>query len=258
MLELDPRLSLLGFGVGILVGLTSVGGGSLLTPLLVLVFRIPPVIAVGTDLAHAAITRIFGGLQHWRQGTVELKVALFLALGSVPASVLGVMVLGSVQRRDPYLANEVVTKFLVVALILAAVALLVRRPFKVTLADGGKTILHRARRVLLILIGAGVGLFVGLTSVGSGVLIFPALALLFPWATAKLVGTDITHAALLTLAAALAHGSIGNVNLALTLSLLLGSVPGVLLGSRLCVWIPDKALRPFLCLLLVGLAVRLA
>jgi uncharacterized protein len=251
---LDPRFSLVGFLIGFLIGLTGMGGGSLMTPVMILVMGVKPVIAIGTDLAYGAITRVAGSAVHLRQNTVHRRSAYFLALGSVPASVLGVGVISAIRRTHPELVNVFLMRSVAWALIVVA-AVLLGKPLLMRLAGTwGLRLTPDWRDDLqdmgdkhpwaLSLIGAVVGFLVGFTSVGAGSLIIVALLFLYPrWQSRELVGTDVFHATILVSAASLAQLAAHNVNLQMMFSLLVGSLPGVLLGSRLVVRFPDQLVR---------------
>ncbi len=244
-----------GFGVGILIGLTGIGGGIVMMPLLILGFGFSPSVAVGTDLAYAALTKLAGTWQHWRQGTVEKRLVRDLALGSVPASLIAVQLLSWMRQHDALLAERWLERAVGMTLLLAAGLLLQR-----VLGKRPGT-LHRVSapygRARVIAIGAIGGFLVGLTSVGSGSLILALLALEVSLPPERLVGTDIAHATLLLGVAALAHLRLGYVNPIAVGLLLVGSVPGVLLGSRLTLRVPRHALQAGLAGLLTILAVRL-
>jgi uncharacterized membrane protein YfcA len=250
----DLRFSLIGLLIGFLIGLTGVGGGSLMTPVMILVMGVKPIIAVGTDVVYGAVTKIVGGAAHLRQGSVNRKVAYWLAAGSVPASLLGVGVTSYIKHRYPGLVDGFLMQSIAWALIFVAMMLLMK-PLLLSLARragmGGnenwrEDILALGDRYpwALTLIGALVGFLVGLTSVGGGSLVIVALFFLYPrWNSVDMVGTDVFHAAVLGGAASLAQLGAGNVNIAMMLSLLLGSIPGVLLGSRFAVGFPERYLR---------------
>lgn len=251
---MDPRYSLLGLLIGFLIGLTGMGGGSLMTPLMILLMGVKPLVAVGTDLAYGAVTRLVGGAAHLRQGTVHRRTAYFLAAGSVPATVVGVGLISQIKRADPTFVNVFLVRSIAWALILVAVVLLAK-PLLMDLAprlglrasaDWRDDVMSLGDRYPLILsaIGAVVGFLVGLTSVGAGSLIIVAMLFLYPrWEAKDLVGTDVFHAAILVSAASIAQFVSGNVNVPIMLSLLVGAIPGVLLGSRLAIGIPEHVLR---------------
>jgi len=235
-----------GLGVGILIGLTGVGGGSLMTPLLLLVGGYSPTIAIGTDLAYGAVTKTLGGWRHLRAGNVDLRLSRYLAYGSVPGSLLGVLALerlGAAYGDDfaPYLLAAVA-----VALALAAAATLYRslfRPGLVAKERDSAMLQRRVSRLATIAIGATLGFVLGLTSVGSGALIGLALILLYKLRPHRVVGTDVFHAAVLLWTAALAHLAAGNVDFLLMATILVGSLPGVMIGTSLVPLVPVAALR---------------
>lgn len=238
------------FGVGMLIGLTSMGGAALMAPFLILIVGVPPVTAVGTDLAYGAVTKIVGAAVHLRQGTVDLTVVKRLASGSIPGGLAGALVVVLLPRitRD---AERYVQRAIGVLLVLVAVILLARMiALFPKMAPSPKQLqfLHNRGTVIW---GAVVGFCVGATSVGSGSLLAPFLLLLFPYATAKVVGTDVCHAAVLVSVTGLAHAVSGGVQWNLVPVLLLGSIPGVLLGSRLATRIPARPLRTGLAALLL-------
>ncbi len=256
---MDWTISLLGLLVGLLVGCTGIGAAALMTPLLILVGGVRPVIAVGTDLAYGAITKAVGGAVHYRQRTVDVTIAKHLASGSVPMALVGV---GCIRWMMGGTRNEAVDHFvsqaLGLALILVSLSLLLKRLPRC----GSVPPIHSGhsgqQRMLTVILGAGIGFLVGLTSVGSGSLIAAALVTVYPQLPLRrVVGTDIFHATFLTAAAGLAHLGLGNVNLPLLGQLLIGSIPGVWLGSRLAVRLPERLLRPVLACLLLGVGFKL-
>ncbi|MGI8827061.1 MAG: sulfite exporter TauE/SafE family protein [Chloroflexota bacterium] len=251
---MDLRFSLLGLIIGFLIGLTGMGGGSLMTPVMILVMGVKPYVAVGTDLAYGAVTRIFGARMHMRHDTVNRRTAYLLALGSVPATVLGVSVTSALKKAHPNLVNVVLVRsiawaLIVVGIVLASkslwtsIAARYRKQHETNWRDNVYGLGDTKPWVLPIL-GAFVGFAVGLTSVGAGTLIIMAFLFLFPrWESKQYVGTDVFHGAILVSAAGLAHLVAGNVNIVMMLSLLVGSIPGVLLGSRLVVSFHEQYLR---------------
>lgn len=251
---MDPTLPITGFLVGILVGLTGMGGGALMTPFLILVLGTRPVVAVGTDLAYGAVTKIFGAYMHWRQGTVDVRLALRLAAVSVPAGLLAVIALRSIG--DANRADAAVRQMLGIALILVAIVLIARMR--------GSLPLPMPERWRLALQGRGtyvaggiVGALVGFTSVGSGSLLVPFLVSVFPLTAARVVGTDVFHAAILVTITAAGHAQGGTVDWPLAAGLLIGSVPGVTVGSWMAPHVPSRALRAGLAtvLLLTGVSI---
>jgi uncharacterized membrane protein YfcA len=243
-----------GVGVGMLVGLTGVGGGSLMTPLLILVFGVKPITAVGTDLAYAAVTKSVGGYKHWRQRTVEVRLSGWMALGSVPAAVCGVQLLDLLERVYGDRFDRFVLTLLGAALLITGAATLGRALFlrKLTSREREKLALRPRDKLAAIALGCFVGLVLGVTSAGSGALIAVGLILVFQLVPQRVVGTDVFHAAVLLWAAAIAHLAAGNVDYALAGTILLGSVPGVWVGSHLSVRVPASTLRTALGVVLVG------
>lgn len=249
---MEPTTVALGFLTGLLVGLTGMGGGALMGPALILALDVPPVIAVGVDLVYSAITKLFGAAIHWRRGTVDPALAGLLLLGSLPGALVGIALLALTRARgmDP---NLVVTKVLGLALVIASLAMLPR------LFSSGR----RERRALIVdrrwLVAAGfvIGLFVGISSVGSGTLLVALLALTTAMPSSRIVGTDLLHGVLLTAPAGAVHAWLGHVDVGLTVTILAGSIPGVLLGTRLSVWSPEWLLRPAFAVVLMTAGLRL-
>jgi uncharacterized protein len=250
---MDPLVVLFGLGVGVLIGLTGIGGGSLMTPLLILVVGVQPVVAIGTDLAYGAITKTVGGFKHLRSGTVDLGVSKWMAFGSVPGSIAGVFLL---ERLD--LDVTVVLALVAGALLVVALAVLLRAVFVTTPRERAQVPLNARSKATAVAIGGVLGVVLGLTSVGSGALIGPALILLFRLTPRRVVGTDVFHAAIMLWAAGLAHWVGGNVDLALMGTILLGSIPGVWVGSSLVGRVPAGVLRPVLGCVLLGSALGVA
>ena len=256
--SINPLYSLSGFFVGALVGLTGVGGGSLMTPLLVLVFGIHPTTAVGTDLLYAAATKTVGTAVHGFSKTVDWGIVGRLAAGSVPATVATLLVLSRVEKQIGA-ANHLITVVLGFALIVTAVAILFRKIIvdffqRRTGPDGPK---HAT--AITIALGAILGVLVSLSSVGAGAIGVTVLLILYPTLpAARLVGSDIAHAVPLTLIAGLGHWLIGQVDLHLLVSLLVGSIPGIIIGSLVAARVPDKVLRPILASTLALVGGRLA
>lgn len=258
--QMDWLFTVSGFLVGLIVGVTGVGGGSLMTPLLVLFFGVSPATAVGTDLLYASITKAMGGWVHGRNGTVEWKIVGLLSLGSLPAALL-TLALFKFLALDEKVLEELVTGVLSVALLLTATALLLKDWIrKIALRDDGTVyeLHHRHLSGATIATGAIVGALVTISSIGAGVLGTVALLFLYPRLSAvKVVGTDIAHAVPLTAVAGLGHMALGTVDLVLLGSLLLGSLPGIYIGSHLSAKVPEKVLRPILALMLLIIGTRL-
>jgi uncharacterized membrane protein YfcA len=248
---------LFGFGVGVMVGTTGVGGGSLMTPLLILVFGVQPRVAIGTDLAYAAVTKTLGGWRHLRKGTVDMTIALWLAAGSVPGALGGVYVLHVLERAlGKHSFDSLVLSLVAGALLLTGVAVLARTLFAET--DDRPTVdpFETRHKVAAVSIGLSVGFVLGLTSAGSGSLIAVGLLMIYRLSPRRVVGTDVFHAAILLWVAATAHLVSGNVDLGLAGNILIGSLPGVWVGSSLALKLPEGGLRPTLgvVLLAAGLA----
>lgn len=249
-----------GLMVGLLVGLTGVGGGSLMTPLLVFVFGITPVKAVGTDLLFAAITKAWGVVLHQKLGHIEWRLVGLLAAGSVPTAFITVRMLEHLSKTQEMASiNAVITTSLGVALILTSFALL----FKRRIQQWGDAIRERhpqkPRQTAVATVFAGVilGVLVTMTSVGAGALGATLLFLLYQrMASAKIVGTDITHAVPLTAVAGLGHLHMGTVDIPLLANLLMGSLPGIYLGSRLSARLPEDVMRPVLASMLMMIGVK--
>ncbi len=251
----DPLVIVFGFGVGILIGLTGIGGGSLMTPLLVLFAGIPPVVAIGTDLAYGAVTKTLGGWRHWRKGTVDLGVSLWLAVGSVPGAIVGVWLLDVLHERYGKSFEPTLLTVIAAVLMIVALSILGRALFMPKLIARETHSVHQTTRtkVTAVVIGAILGLILGVTSVGSGALIGLALILVFQLTPHRVVGTDVFHAAILLWAAGVAHWISGNVDFALMGTILIGSLPGVWIGAHLISHVSATALRPALgCVLLAS------
>ncbi|PZS34804.1 MAG: sulfite exporter TauE/SafE family protein [Pseudonocardiales bacterium] len=261
-------LAIVSFFIGMIVGLTGMGGGALMTPVLVLFFGVPPLAAVSSDLVAAAVMKPFGSLVHFRNGTVHLGLVKWLCLGSVPSAFCGVLVTRSLGNGERLQAA--VKTSLGVVLVIASFALIVkaylalvqrarRRAASEDLppADNPPETL-RVRPLPTVVIGAVGGLIVGMTSVGSGSLIIISLIMLYPRLQAsQLVGTDLVQAVPLVMSAALGHLLFGDFQLAVTTSLLIGSIPGVLLGATLSARAPGGLIRRALTLVLLASGLKL-
>jgi uncharacterized membrane protein YfcA len=252
---MDPMVVAFGFGVGILIGLTGIGGGSLMTPLLVLFAGVSPVVAIGTDLAYGAVTKTLGGWRHLRKGTVDLGVSKWLAVGSVPGALVGVWLLDRLHAAYGKSFEPTLLMAIAIALLIVALTILGRVLFMPALVARERHTIEQTRRtkVTAVSIGAVLGLILGVTSVGSGALIGLALILVFKLTPHRVVGTDVFHAAILLWAAGLAHIVSGNVDFVLMGTILVGSLPGVLVGTQLVTRVPAAGLRPVLgCVLLAS------
>jgi uncharacterized membrane protein YfcA len=255
----DWLLPIYGLVVGMLVGLTGMGGGVLMTPLLVLGLGMPATAAVGTDLAYSSITKLAGTWQHWRQGTVDVRVVRALAIGSVPATLVAVATLFLLHSVDATAVDTLLERFIGVMLVVAA-ALMLQKLWRARRGAADAVPDHQVSYPTgkLIAIGAFGGFLVGLTSIGSGSLIIALLVITISLTPEKLVGTDVAHAFLLVGAAAIAHFIVlQDVDVALAGKLLVGSIPGVLIGSRLTVWVPRRPLQVGLAVLLLTTAVTM-
>jgi uncharacterized membrane protein YfcA len=245
------ELSVTGLLIGVLVGLTGMGGGSLMTPLLILLFGFKPALAVGTDILHGAVFKTFGALRHRRLGTVHARVTFWMFLGSAPLSLLGVEVAEYLQRRYGDDVESAGAKVIGAALLLGALGLVAKTFVRRGIQPSDAPFLLATRdRAVALALGACGGFIVGLTSVGSGTFFALVMLLVFPLTAAKIVGTDIWHAAALLWVAGVSHLLHGNVDLSAMGWLLIGSIPGVLVGSQITVRVPDRALR-------IGLATTL-
>lgn len=253
---MDWLFPLSGFVVGLLVGLTGMGGGSLMTPLLILVFGVHPLTAVGTDLIYAATTKSVGAAVHAWNGNVEWRVAGLLAVGSVPATALTIWLLSRLPAQSGPTA-ALVSVLLGVTLVLAALAILFRGRIRdYALARPGT--LERTSPQITIACGAVLGVLVTLCSVGAGALGVAMLFFLYPrLAPVRVVGSDLAHAVPLTLAAGLGHSLIGSVTWSIVAALLLGSLPGIYLGSQLSARISDRVLSPLLAVIMLVTGARL-
>ena len=249
---MDWLYTLSGFVVGAIVGLTGVGGGSLMTPLLVLLFGIHPATAVGTDLLYAAITKAGGTAVHAKKGHVNWRITGLLAAGSIPAAGLTILALSYLPKQNPA-ATHIISVSLGVALLLTAGAILFRKNLQQHALVHAEDVTHtRLRDPITIAVGVVLGVLVTISSVGAGALGVAVLFYLYPKLPAiRIVGSDIAHAVPLTLVAGIGHWVIGNVDWMLLGSLLLGSLPGIWLGSHASARVPERFLRPILATMLI-------
>ena len=254
----QPLYSMSGFAVGLLVGLTGVGGGSLMTPILIVLFGIHPATAVGTDLMYAAVTKTAGSLVHGYNRTVDWRIVGRLAAGSVPATILTIAVLSHADLNGP-LARELITVMLTLALLVTALALVFRNAIVARYALRVGAMAPQRIAALTVGVGAVLGVLVSISSVGAGAIGVTALILLYPQLpTARIVGSDIAHAVPLTLVAGIGHWFLGSINLDIMASLLLGSVPGIVIGSYMAARVPERALRLVLAVTLIAVATKLS
>ncbi len=257
MAVIDPVFVASGFSVGLLVGMTGVGGGSLMTPLLILLFGIHPSTAVGTDLLYAAATKTGGGVVHGWERTIHWRAVFRLACGSVPASILTLLVLWRLDLSADA-ARSLVNSVLCFALILTALSLIFRRFVIESLRAHMQRFDEAAIARGTVLVGVALGVLVSISSVGAGAVGVTALLLLYPeLPMARIVGSDIAHAVPLTLIAGIGHWAMGSIDWQLMGVLLIGSLPGIAIGSYCAVRVPETALRLMLATILIVVAGRL-
>lgn len=257
---MDFRISILGLVVGFLVGLTGMGGGALMTPALILLGLARPVIAVGTDLIWGALTKAVGGFVHARQKSVDFTIVRRLAIGSIPGALAGLGFLAYLHKHGAETVDRFILRLLAIALMCVALSLFVRaiRGRTAPLAAANEGLLHRGPAWLTPVLGAVVGFLVSLTSVGSGSLIVACLVVLYPGTSMRrIVGSDIVHALILVGISALGHLGIGSVDIRLLGALLVGSIPGVWIGSKTSAVVPEWILQPVLATTLFFLGFKL-
>jgi uncharacterized membrane protein YfcA len=248
--------SIAGFCVGFLVGMTGVGGGSLMTPLLILLFGVHPATAVGTDLLYAAVTKAGGTLVHGLYRTIDWRVVGRLAIGSVPTAALTLLVLSHFDTTGE--TSHLITKVLSVALFVTAAVLIFRRKLLALRATYIGDVDPRHAAVVTVVFGAVLGILVSISSVGAGAIGVTALVLFYPrLPMRRLVGSDIAHAVPLTLVAGIGHWILGSTDWHLLGSLLIGSLPGIFFGGHVSIRVPDTALRLFLAATLIIVGTKL-
>jgi uncharacterized membrane protein YfcA len=251
---MDPAIVLFGLGIGVLVGMTGMGGGSLMTPLLILIFNTQPTTAIGTDIFYSAITKCVGGWRHLKMKTVNMELVRWLAYGSVPAALAGVGLIAIVKqhvsedRMDELLYAVLGGTLLMVGVVTLARALILRG----LIDERERFDVETRHKVAAVVIGATTGFVIGITSAGSGTVIAILLIAVYRLAPKKVVGTDVFHAAILLWAAGLAHIVGGNVDFGLAGNILVGSIPGVIIGSALSDKAPQGFIRTALGLVLIG------
>ncbi|MDQ3065618.1 MAG: sulfite exporter TauE/SafE family protein [Actinomycetota bacterium] len=255
---MDWKLSIAGLFVGLLVGMTGMGGGSLMTPMLVFLFGFKPTVAIGTDILHGAIFKSFGAIRHRQLGTVHARLTLWMLAGSAPFSLVGVGLSTWLKHRYGDGFEETAGIILGIALIAGGVGFAIKSFVTGRVKTDAPFVLAASDRRIAFLLGVSGGFIVGLTSVGSGTFFGLVMLLVFPLTASKVVGTDIFHAAALLWVAGAGHLVAGNVDLTATGWLLIGSIPGVLLGSQVSVNLPDRALRIGLALTLTLAGLKLA
>jgi uncharacterized membrane protein YfcA len=255
---IDPLYSLSGFAVGMLVGMTGVGGGALMTPLLILLFGVHPATAVGTDLIYAAATKTGGSLVHGLVRSIDWRVVRRLASGSIPATLVTLAVLSHFNLNGDA-ARSLITFVLSITLFATAFVLVFGEPIAAMYRARVAKLDPRRTAVITVLVGAMLGVLVTISSVGAGAIGVIALILLYPqMPMAKVVGSDIAHAVPLTLVAGLGHWTMGSVDWHIITSLLVGSLPGIFVGSYFAIRIPERALRIILATTLFVVASRIA
>ncbi len=251
---MDPAIIVFGLGIGVLVGMTGMGGGSLMTPLLILIFGIQPTTAIGTDIFYSAVTKTVGGWRHFRMKTVNMELVKWLAFGSVPAAVAGVAIVSELEkhigedRLDSLVYAVLGGTLLMVGVITLTRALILRN----LVDERDRFDVERRHKIAAIVIGATTGFVIGVTSAGSGTVIAILLIAVYRLAPKKVVGTDVFHAAILLWAAGLAHWIGGNVDFTLAANILIGSVPGVIIGAALSDRAPQGFIRTALGVVLIG------
>jgi uncharacterized membrane protein YfcA len=251
---MDPAIVLFGLGIGVLVGMTGMGGGSLMTPLLILIFGIQPTTAIGTDIVYSAITKTVGGWRHFRMSTVNMELVKWLSFGSVPAAVTGVALVSVLadhvgeDRLDSLVYAVLGGTLLMVGIITLGRALILRK----LIDERDSFEIERRHKVAAVVIGATTGFVIGITSAGSGTVIAILLIAVYRLAPKKVVGTDVFHAAILLWAAGIAHIIGGNVDFALAGNILIGSIPGVIVGAALSDRAPQGFIRTALGIVLIG------
>ena len=251
---MDPAIVLFGLGIGVLVGMTGMGGGSLMTPLLILIFGIQPTTAIGTDIVYSAITKTVGGWRHFRIGTVNMELVKWLSFGSVPAAVIGVAFVSILadhvgeDRLNSLVYAVLGGTLLMVGIITLARALVLRN----LIEERDRFEVERRHKVAAVVIGATTGFIIAITSAGSGTVIAILLIAVYRLSPKKVVGTDIVHAAILLTAAGLAHIVAGNVDFGLAGNILVGSIPGVIIGAALSDKAPQGFIRTALGIVLIA------
>jgi uncharacterized membrane protein YfcA len=251
---MDPAIIVFGLGIGVLVGMTGMGGGSLMTPLLILIFGIQPTTAIGTDIFYSAVTKTVGGWRHFRMKTVNMELVKWLSFGSVPAAVTGVAIVSVLQdhigeeKLDGLVYAVLGGTLLMVGIITLTRALILRN----LVEERDRFDVERRHKVAAVLIGATTGFVIGITSAGSGTVFAILLIAVYRLAPKKVVGTDVFHAAILLWAAGIAHWIGGNVDFVLAGNILIGSIPGVVIGAALSDRAPQGFIRTALGVVLVG------
>jgi uncharacterized protein len=257
-MPIDPHYAIAGFLVGALVGVTGVGGGSLMTPILIVLFRVPPATAVGTDLLFAAATKTVGSVVHGFNGTVEWRIVRRLAIGSLPATVLASILLALLHLNTGN-ASNIITVILTLTLFLTAGVLAARNRISAACADRLSNLDDRSISIITVVIGAVLGILVTFSSIGAGAIDVTVLVLIYPRIPmARIIGSDIAHAVPLALVAGLGHKAMGSLDVHILRSLLFGSFPGIFVGSLISTRVRDLAVRYVLAAVLVFMGTKLA
>jgi len=245
-----------GLVVGTLVGLTGLGGGMLLLPVLISVLGVPPILAVGSDAVINCITKIGAGGSHWRQGNVNWRLVLSLAYGSLPGAIVGVIILARVRATYSAGVNDLLKVAIGILLIVIPIAYLHKKAPS-TMRPAASAVREQKYSFAVTVIGFVAGVLVGVTSIGSGSVVLMLLMVVYGLPPALMVGTDIVHAVLLAGLTGLLQFRMGNVNLQLVACVLIGSVPGGVLGAYLTNYLPANLFRQILCTILVGVGARM-
>jgi len=259
MLGISPEIILFGLGVGILIGLTGIGGGSLMTPLLIIVLGIHPVVAVGTDVTYGAITKTLGGYKHLRKGTVDLGVSKWLAYGGIPGTLIGVVLVDRLHKAYGKGFEHALIGCVAGALVIVASVVLVRTLLIANVDEREQHSYSFTRRAGLAATALGfvLGVILGMTSVGSGALIGVAMIVIFRLTPQRVAGSSVFLAAMLLWMAGVAHMVSGNVDYGLMGNILIGSIPGVWVGAHFVNRVPAQALRVTLAAALLGSALAM-
>jgi uncharacterized protein len=261
VLGIKPEVVLFGLAVGALIGLTGIGGGSLMTPLMIIVLGVSPVTAIGTDIAYSAVTKTFGGINHFRKGTVDLKVARWLGYGGVPGTLIGAIAVDRLKVADGKSFEHALLACVAGALLIVAIVVLVRGLILTHLhgrEHDSFEFTSNAQKAGAVALGFVLGGILGLTSVGTGALIGVAMLIVYRLTPKHVAGTSVFLGAILLWVAAVGYAAGANVNFGLTGNLLIGSIPGVWLGSQFVDRVPAQALRVTLGVVLLGSALAMA
>jgi uncharacterized membrane protein YfcA len=255
-------LPFLSFLIGIMVGLTGVGGAALITPMLIFIFQVPPSIAVSSDIVAATLMKVIGSLKHWQQKTLDVQVVTWLALGSVPGSLTGIAILHLIKNRENFNLDQILLHLVGVMMLfvtLLALAQLLLKSFlpKLQLQLPKIDLTTNLGRLQSLIFGAVLGCIVGMTSIASGGMFALVLIAFFRLDARNLVGTDISQAAILLIFTSLGHFTLGTVDWSLVIPIWLGTVPGVLVGSKLCKLTPQPVLRFVIYSLLIMVSWKL-